>query len=70
MQIFYSSRVQHWFLNLDELLNLVSSLGYQLVMKSSVYSRRLESVDTLPIDNSPESHPLEQSLHLLLHLNS
>ena len=70
MQIFYSSRVQHWFLNLDELLNLVSSLGYQLVMKSSVNSRRLESVDTLPMDNFPKSHRLEQSLHLLLHRNS
>jgi putative methyltransferase (TIGR04325 family) len=70
IQNYYGSRIRHWFLNLTELLDLVSTLGYQLVMKSYVNSRRLGVEDTLPMDNFPESHRLEQTLHLLLRRNS
>ncbi len=70
LQNYYGSRIRHWFLNLDELLDLVSSLGYQLVMKNFVNSRRLGVEDILPMDNFPASHRLEQSLHFLLRRNS
>jgi putative methyltransferase (TIGR04325 family) len=70
LQNYYGSRIRHWFLNFDELLKLVSSLGYQLVMKSFVNSRRLGAEDILPMGNFPASHRLEQSLHLLLRRDS
>jgi len=70
LQNYYGSRIRHWFLNLDELLKLVSSLGYQLVMKSFVKSRRLGVQDILPMGNFPATHRLEQSLHLLLRRES
>jgi len=70
LQNYHGSRIRHWFLNLDELLKLVSSLGYHLVMKSFVHSRRLGVEDILPMDNFPASHRVEQSLHLLLRRDS
>jgi len=66
LQNYYESRIPHWFLNIDELLCEFDRLGYQLVMKSYATSRRLDSVDTLPMDNFPEERRLQQSLHLLL----
>jgi putative methyltransferase (TIGR04325 family) len=66
LQNYYGSRIRHWFLNFEELFLTISSLGYGIVLKSFVCSRRLEVEDTLPMDNFPESHRLEQSIHLLL----
>lgn len=68
LQNYYGSRIRHWFLNFEELLKLISSLGYQLVMKSFVNARRLGAEDILPMENFPASHRLEQSLHLLFRL--
>ncbi len=70
LQNYYGSRIRHWFLNLDELLGVFSSLGYQLVMRSFVNSLRLGIMDVLPMDNFPASHRLEQTLHLLLRRGS
>lgn len=70
LQNYYGSRIRHWFLNLDELLEVVTSIGYRQVMKSFVNCRRLEAEDILPMDNFPETHRLEQSLHLLLRCDS
>jgi putative methyltransferase (TIGR04325 family) len=70
LQNYYGSRIRHWFLNLDELLEMISSIGYRLVMKSFVSSRRLGAEDILPMDNFPVSHRLEQTLHLLLRRDS
>ncbi len=49
---------------------MVASIGYRPVMKSFVNSRRLGVEDILPMDNFPENHRLEQSLHLLLRRDS
>jgi len=70
LQNYYGSRIRHWFLSLEELLEVFSSLGYRQIMKSFVNSRRLGVEDTLPMNNFPESHRLEQSLHLLLQRKS
>lgn len=70
LQNYYESRIRHWFLNLDELLKLVSSLDYRLVMKSFVNARRHGAEDGLPMANFPASHRLEQSLHLLFRRDS
>jgi len=70
LQIYYASRIRHWFLNLDELLAVFASAGYHLVMKSFVSSRRRGVEDILPMNNFPASHRLEQTLHLLLRRNS
>jgi len=66
LQNYYGSKIRHWFINIDELLDVISSIGYRLVMKSFVNSRRLEAEDFLPMDNFPKNHRLEHSLHLLL----
>jgi putative methyltransferase (TIGR04325 family) len=66
LQNYYESRIPHWFLNLNELLNTFDNYGYRLVMKSYATSRRLDVDDTLPMANFPEDLRLAQSLHLLL----
>jgi putative methyltransferase (TIGR04325 family) len=66
LQNYYGSRIRHWFWNLDELLEACSGASYAQVMKTFAAGRRLEMVDTLPMDHFPETHRLEQSLHLLL----
>jgi len=53
LQNYYESKIPHWFLNLDELLNEFSGHGYRLAMKSYATSRRLDSEDILPMDNFP-----------------
>lgn len=70
LQNYYVSRIRHWFLSLDELLETVSSIGYRLIMKSFVNSRRLDAEDTLPMDNFPRSHRLDQTMHLLFRRNT
>jgi putative methyltransferase (TIGR04325 family) len=67
LQNYYGSKIPHWFLNFDELLLFISSLGYEMVMKSFVSSRRLDVEDILPMDNLPEENRLKQSVHLLFH---
>jgi putative methyltransferase (TIGR04325 family) len=66
LQNYYESKIPHWFLNLNELLDTFSNCGYRLSMKSYATSRRLDVDDTLPMDNFPEALRLSQSLHLLL----
>jgi putative methyltransferase (TIGR04325 family) len=65
LQNYYGSRIPHWFLGLEELLQAFDQYGYKLLMKSSVASRRLNHYDVLPMDNFPESLRLTESLHLL-----
>jgi putative methyltransferase (TIGR04325 family) len=66
LQHYYGSRIRHWFWNLDELLEVCARAGYALVMKTRVTSRRLGVDNTLPMEQFPEAHRLDQSLHLLL----
>jgi putative methyltransferase (TIGR04325 family) len=66
LQNYYESKIPHLFLNLNELLDIFSSHGYRLAMKSYVTSRRLDAEDTLPMTNFPEDLRLTQTLHLLL----
>jgi putative methyltransferase (TIGR04325 family) len=70
LQNYYDSRIPHWFLNLQDLLNFGASLGYQLILRSYATSRRLDVEDTLPMENFPEQFRLSQTLHLLLRRNS
>jgi len=65
LQNYYESKMEHWFLNLDELLACFSSLGYELVMKSYCSVKRLDLLDTLPMNNFPLTHRIEQTLNLL-----
>ena len=66
LQNYYGSRIPHWFLNLQELLEAFSQNGYRLMMHAYVTSRRLDALDVLPMDNFPECRRLPQSLHMLL----
>jgi len=65
LQNYYGSKIPHWFLNLQDLLDRFDEYGYRLIMKSYATSRRLNIEDNLPMDNFSESLPLPQSLHLL-----
>jgi putative methyltransferase (TIGR04325 family) len=66
LQNYYGSRIPHWFLNLQELLDGCARIGYRLAMKNYATSRRLAAEDFLPMENFPASHRLAQTLHLLL----
>lgn len=66
LQNYYESKIPHWFLNLDELIEALRGAGYDLLMKTYAASRRHESVDILPMENFPQGLRLSQSLHLLL----
>ena len=70
LQNYYGSKIPHWFLSLSELVHNFDAHGYQLIMKSSVSSRRLNQFDTLPMDNFPEHLRLYESLHLLFKMKS
>jgi putative methyltransferase (TIGR04325 family) len=65
LQNYYESKMKHWFLNLEDLLSYLSSLGYKLVMKTFVTAKRLNLMDTLPMDNFPLTHRLDHTLNLL-----
>lgn len=65
LQNYYSSKIKHWFFNLDEFVSYCSEIGYELIMKNYVNSRRLQADDFLPMENFPESYRLQQTLHLL-----
>jgi putative methyltransferase (TIGR04325 family) len=66
LQNYYESKIPHWFLNINELLDVFEQYGYRLAMKSYATSHRLDVEDTLPMANFPEALRLSQSLHLLL----
>jgi len=66
IQNYYDSKMKHWFFNLDEYLTVLRELGYQLIMKSYVTSKRNGVDDVLPMDNFPEKYRINQTLHLLL----
>lgn len=66
LQNYYDSRIPHWFLNVQELLDACAGMGYRLAMKNYTTSRRLAAEDVLPMNNFPASHRLTQTLHLLL----
>jgi putative methyltransferase (TIGR04325 family) len=65
LQNYYDSKIKHWFFNLDEYLEALRDLGYQLIMKSYVTSKRNGVEDLLPMDNFPDNYRIEQTLHLL-----
>jgi len=70
LQNYYDSKIPHWFINFDELIEVLDSIGYQLKMKSYAGSRRLHFDDTLPMDNFPEQYRVKQTLHLLIQKKS
>lgn len=65
LQNYYESRIPHWFLNLNHLLDTLKEDGYRLSMKNFVTSKRLDAEDILPMPNYPEDLRLSQTLHLL-----
>ena len=66
LQNYYGSKIPHWFLNSQDLLDTFERHGYRLIMKSYATSRRLSVEDALPMENFPEALRLPQSLHLFL----
>lgn len=56
------STIPVWFFNLGELLEIMRSLGYQLIFKAAL-ERKFD------MGNFPESHRLPQQCNLLFHRN-
>ena len=69
LQNYYESKIPHWMLNIEEILQLFKIKGYRLVMKEYANSRRLDAQDILPMINFPEELRLSQTLHLLFRKN-
>jgi putative methyltransferase (TIGR04325 family) len=65
LQNYYGSKIPHWFLNFEELVQELEQLGYELIMKSSCSGRRLNSIDILPMQNFPLDSQIKESLNLL-----
>ena len=65
LQNYYGNKIKSWFLNLDQFVLFFSENGYNLIMKSSVTSKRKDNEDVLPMDNFPETHKIKYTLHLL-----
>jgi putative methyltransferase (TIGR04325 family) len=66
LQNYYESLIPHWFLNLDELLAVLSGCGHSLKLQRYASSLRLGIQDVLPMDKFPDSLSLVQTLALLL----
>lgn len=65
LQNYYGNKIKFRFFNLDELVSHLHSLGYVLKMKTHVHSKRMDSINEIPMNNFPESHRLNLTLHLL-----
>ena len=70
LQNYYGSKIPHWFLNLQDLLDTFDRHGYKIIMKSYATSRSLDVEDALPMDDFPEALRIPQSLHLLLQVKA
>ena len=65
LQNYYDSKISHWFINLNEMIAEFRLLGYELILKSYVSSRRNGVDDILPMNNFPLEYRIDQTLHLL-----
>lgn len=64
-QRYYDSRIPMWFLNVDDLIRVVNSSGYDLTFKS-VYKPTIYGAEqNLPMSNFDETHRLKYACNLL-----
>lgn len=66
LQNYYKSKIPHWFINLEECLEIFTSVGYELQFKSFSNLKRLGEQDLSKLSDFSENQINKQSLNLLL----
>jgi len=64
-QHYYGSKIPVWFLNVQKLLSVVSSFGYELIFKSVYEPVILGMEQSLPMQNFEEKYRLKRACNLL-----
>ena len=70
IQNYYGNQIRVWFLNLDDLISELGSLGYKLIYKTLHISKRLGIEGPLPMDNFPPEYRLDHASQLLFELTN
>ena len=68
LQLYHGSKTPHWFLNLDELVNVMEQHGYVLLLKDVSRGTRHGVIDRLPMDNFPKERRIPFAWQLLFGL--
>tara|TARA_B100000315_G_scaffold132657_1_gene122152 strand:- start:7513 stop:8283 length:771 start_codon:yes stop_codon:yes gene_type:complete len=64
-QNYYGKKIRSWFLNINELIEEVQTLGYQLIYKSRYTHEILGEVGPLPMENFSPEYRLNYGSHLM-----
>ena len=64
-QNYYGSKVPVWFWNVNEIIDAMKGLGYELTYKSLLASSYLGEVQPLPMENFPVDYRLERKCNLM-----
>tara|TARA_Y100001936_G_scaffold240911_1_gene276023 strand:- start:821 stop:1573 length:753 start_codon:yes stop_codon:yes gene_type:complete len=65
LQNYYKSKIPHWFINFDELNNLLNSLDYILIQKKKMITKRLNKKTILQMNNFSKKNRIKYTLNLL-----
>lgn len=65
LQNYYGSKIPSWFVNEDDLIGLLSKLGYSLAHKLPCTPQILGKIGPLPMANFPAEYRSEHAWHLL-----
>jgi putative methyltransferase (TIGR04325 family) len=64
-QNYYGSKVPVWFWNVNEIIDTMKDLGYELTYKSLLAASYLGEVQPLPMGNFPAEYRLERKCNLM-----
>ena len=65
LQNYYQSKIPHRFINFDELNHYLLSLGYDLIQKKKMITKRLDKKTVLQMNNFSKTKRLKYTLNLL-----
>ena len=65
LQNYYQSKIPHRFINFDELNHYLLSLGYDLIQKKKMITKRLNKKTVLQMNNFSKTKRLKYTLNLL-----
>jgi putative methyltransferase (TIGR04325 family) len=64
-QNYYESKIPVWFFNIEEMVQAVSSFGYELIFSSSYHPTLLGTEAKVPMQNFEEKYRLKRMCNLL-----
>lgn len=65
VQNYYESRIPHWFFNVTEVIETMTSIDFSLLFKSSYDGTYLGKKQPMPQDNFPDKYRVGRSCNLL-----